>query len=60
MFGVKLKADDWVSWIKQRKKFRERTEYVKNALIVKLAPISKLRAVCQVGGMQFLRCLVSI
>lgn len=35
------------------KRIRERPEYVKNALIVKLAPISKLRAECEVGGMQF-------
>lgn len=53
MFGVMLKADDWVPWIKQRKRFREGTENVKTTWMVKLAPISKLRAECQVGGMQF-------
>lgn len=62
MFSVKLKADDWVPWIKQRRRFRERTENVKNMWTVKLALISKLRAECQVWNhaLSVLRCLVSI
>lgn len=48
-----LKADDWVLWLKQGKRFRERTENVKTTWTVKLALISKLRAEFQVGGTQF-------
>lgn len=53
MFGVMLKAADWVPWMKQRKRFRERIENVKTTWIVKLVLINKLRAERQVGGMQF-------